>query len=451
MRLHLHFKNYILLLGVLWLETGALQAQEKKLLTIDSLFALAEKNSKQIGIAREQAAISAQVTAIARSERLPEINMGASLGYLSNAEVWDKHFHQPETVIMPHVSNSFSLDASMTIFGGNVLTQQIEKAKLGEQLSHLDFQKSKEDIQLLLLARYLDLFTLFNQEKIYGQNIALANSRLRNIIKLHKEGMVTNNDVIRSQLQLTDLKLRQTEITNHITIVNKDLAVILGLPDDTRIQVDTSLYKREFEDSPLQDYLDLRLSHSPELQAAKVREKIASKEVRLARAEKLPRLSVFAGDEVQRPFLYSIPPMDIYMHMFQTGLRLRYNLSSLYHAKYRIRKAEQQAHLAETQKDWELQRSEMEIHEAYIKFKEARDTYNTLNESYNLARDNYRVMEKKYLNQLAVMTDILDASTQLLSSQLNLSNARINIIYRWYNLKKVSGNLEDTLANDTSK
>lgn len=430
---------------------GDLKAQQQRLITVDSLFSMAERNSKQIDMARQHIGISEQGTSIAKSARLPELGAAANLGYLSNAEVWDNHLQNAGAVIMPHVSNSFSLDASLTVFKGKSIANGIEKAKLGEQLSYLDYQKNKEDIQLLLFSKYLDLFTLSNQEKVYAQNIDLANKRLSDIQKLNREGMITNNDVIRSKLQITDLQLKQKEIINNIAIINKDISVVIGLPEGTEIQVDTALYKLVWQDVPLPDYLENRESRIPELEAADVQEKIASREVALTKADKFPAISLYAGDETQRPFLYSIPPQDIYMHLFQAGIRLRYNISSLYQSGQHIRKAEQERHLAQTQKEWLMQQSEIEIHQAYVKFNEAKDTYHMLEESFLLGQDNYRVMEKKYLNQLAVMTDILDASTALLSSQLNLSNARIAIVYRWYNLKKVSGNFDYISKTDLKK
>src|SRR5690606_29730438 len=154
-----------------------------------------------------------QVTAIEKQDAyLPEIDAGASVGYISNAHVWDNHFNYEQTVMMPHTTMGFSVEAGYTVFNGGKTQNGIQKAKLEEQIAALDYQKDKEDIQFLLLARYLDLFTLNNQQRIYRQNIALADQRLSNIQKLVQQGMLTHNDVVRSQLQLTDLKLQQTEI-----------------------------------------------------------------------------------------------------------------------------------------------------------------------------------------------------------------------------------------------
>ncbi|MDE1192060.1 MAG: TolC family protein [Arachidicoccus sp.] len=414
---------------------------QHKFLPIDSLFYLAEINSKQLDASRQKIAISQKNTSIEKQDAyLPELRTDASAGYISNAHVWDNHFNYMETVKMPHTSLDFSVQAGYTVFNGGKTKNNIAKAKLEEQIAALDYQKDKEDIQFLLFGRYLDLFTLNNQRKIYLQNIALAQKRLFNIQKLVEQGMLTHNDVVRSQLQLTDLQLQLTEINNNSLIANHDLNVVIGLPENTIIDVDTSLYTKAFQYADLQSYIDSSVELLPEIQAADKKAKISEKDIQIARSDRLPVLSLYASDAIARPFLYSIPPIDIYMHYAQAGVKLSYNIGSLYTSKKRIEKAKMNYNLAQTQKEWLEQKSEIDIHNAYIKMKESWEKFHSQEESYKLAEDNYRVVEQKYLNKFAVITDMLDASTALLSSQLNLNNSRVGIIYQWYNLLKTSGN-----------
>ncbi|WP_165798431.1 TolC family protein [Chitinophaga costaii] len=424
---------------------GNVSAQENHvLLTVDSLFAMTERNSLQLEASRQKMGISKQNTAIEKQDAyLPELNASASVGYISNAHVWDNHYNYMETVIMPHTSMDFSLAAGYTVFNGGKTRNKLAQSKLEEQIAALDYQKNKEDIQFLLLARYLDLFTLYNQKKVYQQNIALAEQRLSNIQKLVAQGMLTHNDVVRSQLQLTDLKLQLTEVNNNARIANHDLNIVIGLPENTVIDVDTVLYQKTFEAAGIQTYLDSSRDRLPEIQVAQQQQHIAEKQINIARSERLPQVSLFATDAIARPFLYSIPPIDIFMHYAMAGVRVQYNVASLYTSKRRIEKAKMNYKLAETQTDWLEQKSTIDIHNAYIKMQEAWEKYHSLEESYDLAKDNYRVVEQKYLNKFSVITDMLDASTALLSSQLNLNNARISTIYQWFNLMKTSGNWDE--------
>ena len=78
---------------------------------------------------------------------------------------------------------------------------------------------------------------------------------------------------------------------------------------------------------------------------------------------------------------------------------------------------------------------------AYLKHQEALDKVKVLEHSLNQANENYRIVNKKYFNQLAILTDLLDANTVQLSAELQLEAARTNVIYTYYQLLNISGNL----------
>ena len=81
------------------------------------------------------------------------------------------------------------------------------------------------------------------------------------------------------------------------------------------------------------------------------------------------------------------------------------------------------------------------VKEAYVRFNESFVIYDTQIKSLELATQNYEVINNRYLNDLALITDMLDASNAKLSAELQVANARINILFNYYKLKKVSGNL----------
>lgn len=416
------------------------QTSNTRILKIDEIFNLAEQNSRQLAISRDGIKISEHQTAIAKSGRLPEISVGVDAEYLSNAVILNPNFSHNETVPVPHFGNNFSLAASQTLFQGFTVKNTIAKAKLQEQLSALNYDQDKETIKMLLLGRYLDLYKLFNQQKVYQKNIQLAKLRLSNITFLNKEGMVTKNDILRSQLQISDLDVLADEVSSNIDIINKELTVVLGLPADTRIAVDTTLLQNKLPESTYDDDLKTAYRLRPSVKANAINEKISDKNISLAKAAKLPTLTLFAGDALSRPYLYVLPPQDIYFNLYQAGIKLQYNISSLYHAKEHIQLAQTERSRQQKQSEWVEQQAEIEVNTAFVKYNEAKNELTRRDKSRQLANDNYRIVEKKYLNQLALLTDILDASTAKLSAELNQTNAQINIIYQWYQLQKATGN-----------
>jgi outer membrane protein TolC len=412
-----------------------------RLLKIDELFSLAESNSKTLSLSRQNIGLSSQRAEIAKADRLPEISASIDAGYIGNIAILNPDFSFNEKVPVPHFSNNYALEASQILYNGNKINNNIQRARLQEELSGLSYDHDRENIRMLLLGRYLELYRLYNEQKVYAKNIELAKARLKNIEGLHMQGMVTKNDIIRNELQITDLDVAADQVKNNIAIINKELTVVLGLPEQTHIAVDTTLSPSELETASYEEYLQRAYTLSPAMKASPVNEEIAAKNISIAKADKLPSVSLYAGDGLSRPFLYILPPQDIYTNVYQAGIRLRYNISSLYHAKDKIHLAELEQSQQHTRSEQVRQQTELDVNSAYIKYNEAKTELSRREKGRLLADDNYRIVEKKYLNQLALLTDILDASSAKLSAELNQANAGINIIYQWYQLQKATGKL----------
>lgn len=430
----------ILFFSLTLLNHGQAQDTTSRIITIPELFSLTEANSKQLEVALRNIEISKGRTDIAKSDRLPEIETSVDAGYLSTIAILNPDFSWHSNVKTPHFTNNYYLEASQIVYKGGYIQQNIAKYKLSEQLAALNFEKDRQEIKLLLLGRYLDLFQLFNGRKIYLKNIELAQKRLYDLQKLKREGLVTQNDVIRSELQIADFKLDLDEIDNNIQIINNDLAITIGISGPVKIIPDTSLVNQPTADRSLADYLASAYALQPAMKAMQVSEKIAAKNVELEKSARLPVLSLYAGNALQRPFLYTLDPLDIYYNSYQAGLKLKYNISSIYHAKDHIRVAKLEYEQQQVKSVNQSQQTEIEVNTAFVKYKEAKEHYVTLTKSLELADDNFRIVEKKYINQLAQITDMLDASTAKLSAELRLSNARIGIISQWYRLQKSAGN-----------
>jgi hypothetical protein len=53
-------------------------------------------------------------------------------------------------------------------------------------------------------------------DKVYLDNIKLSQERLKNILSLQKQGLVTNNDVLRTKLIISDLELAVRKTDDNI-------------------------------------------------------------------------------------------------------------------------------------------------------------------------------------------------------------------------------------------
>ena len=110
---------------------------------------------------------------------------------------------------------------------------------------------NQADIKLGSTNQYLTLFTLFKQHLVLTRNIEESERRLQDIRQMKKEGLITNNDVLRSEMQLTNDRLSLQETENSIHIVSQQLNLLLGNDRNPIITPDTTLLQQA---TPLDSY-----------------------------------------------------------------------------------------------------------------------------------------------------------------------------------------------------
>jgi len=410
-------------------------------ITIEKLFELAIHNHPNLIVSASAVSIAQQKTEVAKLRRLPEISASASAFYLGNAALIDKDLSGSEKVPLPHFGNNYALEAKELIWKGGVVKNSIKASSLGEELAELDHKNEEQNIKILVLGYYLDLFKLKNQEAVYNQNIELAHKRLDLTEKLYKQGMITKNDVIRNQLQISELELAKEVIQNNRKILNDELIVALGLQEGTVIEPDDKLLDSRFQLADLESLKQDAYGSSPGLQLAAKETELLQTEKAITKSERSPALSVFAGNSLVKPITNVMPVIDKYMNTWNTGISLSYTISSVYSTGKKLKLNDLQIEKNEKYASALKQKTSVAVNTAYIKYNEAYSQRKTLEYNKALADENYRIIEKKYLNQLALIVDIMDASNSKLEAELKYTNAEINIVYAYYKLLKETGKI----------
>lgn len=412
-----------------------------KKMTIEEMFDLADMNSRSIRTFSLAEQETAQAVKVAKNALLPSIDVSVSASYLGDAWLSDRHFSNGMNAPMPHFGNNFAVEASQVVYAGGAITSHIEIAKLQQQLAQLDKEKNKQDIRFLLVGNYLEMYKLRNQAEVYRKNIEQTEKLVADIRAKQSQGLALKNDITRYELQLKSLELALTQIRNGIMILNNQLVTVLGLPQETVIEVDTGLLERLPLLTDETYWQQTAQAEAPTLQQAKLNIKQSRYQEKIAKAERLPSVALFAGDKLDGPITIEVPPLNQNLNYWYIGVGVKFNLASTFTSGKKIRLAKLSTQKA-VESNLLLQENIMTgVKAAYIRFQESFTVYDTQVKSCELATQNYEVVNNRYLNDLALITDMLDASNSKLSAELQMVNARINILFNYFQLKKATGNL----------
>lgn len=430
-----NFKHF--LTGLILLAPLPAATQPRLLLSVDSLLQLGMAQNVQLRILRQQEEMARSRAKTARTAKLPEVQVGLKGGYLGQPIVFREGLSHPTRPQSPHWLQNYEIDLSQPIYQGGRIRYSIEKADIEQKIAELQTLQNEADIKLALLEQYMQLFSLYKQQTVLARNIEESTKRLENIKSKKRQGLITNNDVLRSELQLTNDRLALQEVDNSLTLMSQQLDILLGLDEQTLIVPDTTLLRQI---NPMSDYADyLQKAYRDDWTMRRLRQEtqLALNNQRLVKAEFLPQLSLYAGNTLARPITRTMA--DYYNNSWNIGLTLSYPLSSLYKNRHKLEEARLNIDASQQQEELRKQSLRMEIRTALIRHQEAQDRVKALELSVRQARENYRIMRNRYFGQLSILTDLLDANSVLLDAELQLTTARARVIYTYYELQKACG------------
>ena len=156
----------------------------------------------------------------ARIDRLPDLEIGVRGGFGGQPVIFRKGLSEPYRPATPDWSQNYAVDFTQAIYRGGKSRFTIRKAEKERSLASLQTETDAADLKLNLLEQYLQLFYLYRQQEVLVRNIEESERRLHDIRRMKEEGLITNNDVLRSEMQLTNDRLARQETENDILLVS---------------------------------------------------------------------------------------------------------------------------------------------------------------------------------------------------------------------------------------
>ena len=217
------------------------QAQQDSLfLSVEQLFESGIKNSLQLQSDSLKERMTYERKLYAKTGLLPDLEIGLKGGIIGQPVVFQNGLSNPTYPDTPDWSQNYTVDFNQPLYQGGKIRRSIQKADIETEIARLQRMTNQADIKLGLLNQYLTLFTLFKQHLVLTRNIEESERRLQDIRQMKKEGLITNNDVLRSEMQLTNDRLSLQETENSIHIVSQQLNLLLGNDRNPIITPDTA-------------------------------------------------------------------------------------------------------------------------------------------------------------------------------------------------------------------
>ena len=435
--------NLRLLAGMLCASmlSGGACAYSQSVITLEQIFESAEANSTQLRPSISAISEADHEIDVAKAGRLPEINASLSLSYIGDGFITKRNFSDYQKAPIPHLGTGLSIGVEQPLYTGGAITNAIKMAELKSTAARFAAELRRDNIRFQLTGFYLDIYKVTNLRQVVESNLQSARKLLTEMQARYEQGTVLHNDITRYELLVSNLELQLIKLDNTLHILNDNLVTIAGLPADTKIIPDSAILARSLPNLTEATWQAKAREESPSLLLARKGVDISRKAEDLVKAERLPKVGLQAAWTMDGPILVEIPPINRNLSYWYVGLGVSYNLSSLYKTDKSLAKSK----IATKKACDELDAAEEDIYLAvradHVHYLEAYEELKTQQKSVELADRNYNTTATRYSEGMALITDMLDAADSRLDAQQRLVNARIDIIYYYYKLLFISGQI----------
>ena len=413
-------------------------AQDPQKITLQDAINLSIKNSKNLKISSARIDEAAAAVKEAYNNQLPDFKLSGSYLRISSANVdlKTKKDSAGNAGSTPKISSAAYgiANLSLPLYAGGRIRYGIESSKYLAQAAKLDADNDKEAVIFNTTNAYINLYKAEAAVSIVKENLQTSLSRDTNFSNLEKNGLLARNDLLKSQLQTSNIELSLLDAENNLSLANVNMNLMLGIPENTTLVIDSTFINEAQTIKSFADYEMLALQNRKDVQALSFRKKAATTGIKSAGAEAYPTIALTGGY-----IAAYIPHFITITNAVNIGLGIQYNLASLWKTNTRLLQAKARNTEVNASEEILNDNIRLQVNKDYQNYLLSQKKINVYEKAEAQATENYRITNNKYVNSLVTITDLLEADVALLQSRLNIRFAKADAVLAYNKLLQTAG------------
>lgn len=311
------------------------------------------------------------------------------------------------------------VSASLPLYAGGKITNSIKSAEYLTKATKLDAENDKEEVVQNIISAYYNLYKADAQLRLVNENLKTAVQRVKDFSNLEANGIIARNDLMKAELQQSDMELAVLDAENNRKITNFNFNLLLGLEDSTQIIIDTNAVGTPAQVEGLADLVTMARSNRFDYLATVQRSQAALYNTKAIQGNKYPTVALTGGYMAA-----DIPKALSAYNIVNVGVGVSYDLGALYKNKAKERAAKTQEKILDIRRQKLDDDIQTEIFQAYNNYTHQLKKLDVLQKAIEQAAENYRITKNKYDNALATATELFDADVAQLQARINFANAK---------------------------
>ena len=417
-------------------------AQEKLTLTVEQAIETGIKNSKTLRISSQKVSGSSARLSELKTSQYPALKLAASYTRLSEVDPFSITFPGVGPIsISPSIVNNYSAKLSLIqpLFTGFKISSGIDAADYTLQATNEEYSKDKEELILNIKNAYWSLYKAIEFKKLLDDNVQQIQAHVNDARNLLSQGLLTKNDVLKIELQLSDVKYKQSDANNGVQLAVITLNNVLGIPLNTGINIGSGVETSGSGVGELNALVENSYANRHELKAAELRTKAGESGITAAESNWYPQVSLVGNYTYARPNQRIFPTVDEFKGTWDVSLSVSYDLWNWNATSYQTQQAEAQLLQSKDALSAAKDAIALEVTQYYLGVSQAKEKISISQLAKEQADENFRITGEKFKQGLALSSELIDAEVAYLQAKTNYTNSVVDYELSLARLQKSVG------------
>ena len=413
-------------------------AQNTRTITLDQAVQMSIANSGQLKLDNAKVDEAVAYSKEAWNNHLPDAKVTGAYMRLNNPSVDLKvklgSSSQGSAPAIKVNSAAYGiLNASLPVFSGLRIKYGVESAKYLEQAAKLDVENNKEEVIMNTASAFSNLFKAKEYVGLVKENLKQQQQRVVDFSNLEKNGLLARNDLLKAQLQESNVELTLLEAENDLQITYTSMDLMLGLPENTILIPDTSGFSIADAGSLIQ-WEQTAHDNRKDMSSLSYREKAATTAIKATKGEYYPGIAITGG-----LIAADVPNLLTINDALNVGIGLSYNFGALWKTGAKVAQANARLHQVQANESMLSDKIRLDVTQAYQNYILSLKKIDVYKKSVEQANENYRITKNKYDNSLVTTTDLLEADVAQLQAQLSCLLSKADALVAYKKLQQTAG------------
>lgn len=423
----------------------AVQAQEKKQLSLDEAINLAVTKSTEAALADTKVATSKYDLESTKNNQYPDFKVSGQYMRITNPNIklrmplgsGSEEGEGSSSSGSPSVNQIMfaQASASMPLFSGFKIKNSIDASENNYKAQTFNAANTKEQLALQAVMLYVNLYKAQESIKLIQENLKSAEQRVKDFSAMEQNGLLARNDFLRTQLRVSNIQATLDDAVAKESTINYQLVTFLKLPAGTKLTPSTAYFKNAGGITPSISESEA-IAQRNDLEALRWQQKASEANVKVAKGDYYPSVALSAGYVA-----LDIQNVVQVTNAMNFGVGISYDLAGIFKNGKKVKAAQSRAEETRQQLEIQTDRVKVQVQEALENYNLSIKQNKSYTDAVEQSTENYRIVKDKYDNGLVDTNDLLDADVEQLTAKINETFSKAEITQRYYELLNVSGKL----------